>query len=149
MRTRLKVLLVCLVAACILPVHAAPALAATSPVPTFQTMNGWWGGLSVQVGQPFTFNFRIFHPDPSAAVTDGEIVIFKSQTLRYVTTIPLPDDFVYSTEYDGYLPAPVMYFPWTWNLPSGSYSWYARVTVAGVQNTGVIDGRVDAVKRLR
>jgi len=144
-----RFLVVFVLVAASLGLLAAPAFAATSPVPTFQTMNGWWGSRSAQVAQPFTFNFRIYHPDPAAVVTDGEIVIFKSQTHKYVTTIPLPDAFVYSTEYDGYLPAPTMYFTWTWSLPTGSYDWYARVTVAGTQNTGVIDGRVNAVKRLR
>jgi len=42
----------------------------------FQTST-WWDPSPAVTGQPLTFGFMVFHPDPGAVVTSGQIVVMR------------------------------------------------------------------------
>lgn len=121
----------------------------TPPMP-FETLTNAPYPDSVVMGQGHAFRFWVFHPDPTAVVTAGQVVFTAAKTRQYVTSVPITgiSSYVIETDwtYDG-TPAPNVFYWSSCALPVGSYRWYVLVTVDGAQNTMHDDATLTVTRR--
>jgi hypothetical protein len=140
MKARIRLLVT---AAILLVASLAAAPAARAEVMPFQTMAyDSEAALNAVAGQPHTFQFWLWHPDPDAVVTSGEIVFYRfvddgvSWYHEYVTSVPITGIARYKVETDWSSTVPGNTFVWPeLGLMPGLYEWCALVTVNGETNT--------------
>lgn len=97
--------------------------------------------LKAVTGQPHEFQFWLWHPDPDAVVTSGEIVFYRavddgvSWYHEYVASVPITG-IDYTIKHDWTDTPPENSFTWPeLGLMPGQYEWGVLVTVDGVTNT--------------
>lgn len=135
MNRRAKLVVVCLAALVSLFVIAPAAGAGTAG---FQVLT--WDASPAVTGQPLTFQFDVFHPDPDAVVTSGVIVFERHVwegtivTHEFVDIVPITGmDILIQTDPNPTQPKNSFVWPECTFMP-GDYEWHVLVTVAGETN---------------
>jgi hypothetical protein len=105
----------------------------------FQTLT--WDASPAVTGQPLTFRFGVFHPDPNAVVTSGQIIFTREAweglilTHEFVGAVPITGtDIGRETDPNPEQPKNTFVWPECTFMP-GDYEWHVLVTVAGETNT--------------
>lgn len=150
MSRSLRLIVVCLVLLAALLVATPTAWAETMPFQTWPLDNE--EALKAVTGQPHTFQFWLWHPDPDAVVSSAEIVFYRSVDdwvswyHEYVTSVPITGIDPYKIETDWSFPPPENAFVWPeLGLMPGQYEWFVLVTVNGETNTAYAASEVMTV----
>jgi len=132
-----------------LPLLFTSTALAQEPMP-FETLTySPWQEKAV-IGQPHSFGFWVFHPNPNAVVTAGKVVFNNAVNRKYVTSVTITgiSKYVIETDWTYDNTPPPNWFKWSkLTLGAGTYRWHVVVTVNGVSNTMFDEGTLRVVKR--
>jgi hypothetical protein len=132
----------------VLLLFASPALAQqTMPFETL--VYSPWQEKAV-IGQPHSFGFWVFHPNPNAVVTAGRVVFTNAVTRKPVTSVTITgiSHYVIETDWTYDNTPPPNWFKWSKvTLGAGTYRWHVVVTVNGVSNTMFDEGTLKVTKK--